>query len=159
LVEIKINDLYKEKMILEDSYEKWIAIFSETGHFTKDILKIVNIFTRDGNIAGVVIPIFDDVDFIRAEYDLITTPLWLDIAVENMERTLRIDLEVQVLLEQIRLLKKELQTTNQRVNLFEKIKIPETKANVKKIGVYLGDQQTAAVVRGKIAKRAMEVST
>ncbi|MDR0448788.1 MAG: V-type ATP synthase subunit D, partial [Treponema sp.] len=50
----------------------------------------------------------------------------------------------------------ELQTTSQRVNLFEKIKIPEAKTNIKKIGVYLGDQQTAAVVRGKISKRSME---
>jgi V/A-type H+-transporting ATPase subunit D len=41
------------------------------------------------------------------------------------------------------------------VNLFEKIKIPETKGSIKKIQVYLGDQQTAAVVRGKIAKRGL----
>ncbi|MDR2211713.1 MAG: V-type ATP synthase subunit D, partial [Spirochaetaceae bacterium] len=50
----------------------------------------------------------------------------------------------------------ELRITTQRVNLFEKIKIPETRENIKKIQVYLGDQQTAAVVRGKIAKRGME---
>jgi V/A-type H+-transporting ATPase subunit D len=41
------------------------------------------------------------------------------------------------------------------VNLFEKIKIPETRGNIKKIQVYLGDQQTSAVVRGKIAKRGL----
>jgi V/A-type H+-transporting ATPase subunit D len=41
------------------------------------------------------------------------------------------------------------------VNLFEKIKIPETRGSIKKIQVYLGDQQTSAVVRGKIAKRGL----
>ena len=50
----------------------------------------------------------------------------------------------------------ELRTTTQRVNLFEKVKIPETKANIKKITVYLGDQQVAAVVRGKISKKNLE---
>ncbi len=30
--------------------------------------------------------------------------------------------------------------------------IPTAKTNIKKINIYLGDQQTAAVVRGKIAK-------
>ena len=50
---------------------------------------------------------------------------------------------------------RELRTTSQRVNLFEKVKIPETKENIRKIGIYIGDQQTAAVVRGKIAKRKL----
>jgi V/A-type H+-transporting ATPase subunit D len=38
------------------------------------------------------------------------------------------------------------------VNLFEKVKIPEAKENIRVIKIYLGDQQIAAVVRGKIAK-------
>ena len=61
-------------------------------------------------------------------------------------------------LEQVRLLMRELRTTTQRVNLFEKVKIPETKANIKAISVYLGDQQVAAVVRGKISKKNLELA-
>jgi V/A-type H+-transporting ATPase subunit D len=57
-----------------------------------------------------------------------------------------------VLQEQTRLLREELRITTQRVNLFEKVKIPETKTNIRIIQIHLGDQQTAAVVRGKIAK-------
>lgn len=73
-----------------------------------------------------------------------------------MEQALSLDLEANVLDEQVRLLNIELRTTTQRVNLFEKVKIPETKANIKKITVYLGDQQVAAVVRGKISKKNLE---
>ena len=73
-----------------------------------------------------------------------------------MEQALSLDLEADVLDEQVRLLNIELRTTTQRVNLFEKVKIPETKANIKKITVYLGDQQVAAVVRGKISKKNLE---
>ena len=57
--------------------------------------------------------------------------------------------------ERIKLLEKELRTTTQRVNLFEKVKIPEAKENIRKIGIYLQDQQTSAVVRGKIAKKKL----
>jgi len=56
----------------------------------------------------------------------------------------------------VRLLQIELRTTTQRVNLFEKVKIPEARTNIKKITVYLGDQQVAGVVRGKISKRNLE---
>jgi V/A-type H+-transporting ATPase subunit D len=73
-----------------------------------------------------------------------------------MRRVLLLDLEAQIVEEQRKRLDHELRVTTQRVNLFEKIKIPETRENIKKLQVYLGDQQTAAVVRGKIAKRGME---
>ena len=39
------------------------------------------------------------------------------------------------------------------MNLFEKVKIPETQANIKKISIYMADQQVSAVVRSKISKR------
>ena len=109
-----------------------------------------------GNIAGVVIPVYDGADFSRGDYDLYATPLWIDLAADRMEQALSLDLEVDVLEEQVRLLQRELRVTTQRVNLFEKVKIPETKANIKKIAVYLGDQQVAAVVRGKISKKNLE---
>ena len=56
---------------------------------------------------------------------------------------------------QVELLGMELKTTTQRVNLFEKVKIPEAKENIRLIGIYLGDQQTSSVVRGKIAQKKL----
>ena len=73
-----------------------------------------------------------------------------------MEDMLKLDLEGDILKEQVRLLHAELRTTTQRVNLFEKVKIPETRENIRRISVYLGDQQVSAVVRGKIAKSNLE---
>ena len=155
-VEIKVNELRRLKEETNESFNKWIAVFAEEGIFTPDILRISELITGEGNIAGVPIPIFHHVEFETSQYDLVEKPLWLDSAVENMKKVLSLDLELQCLEEQERRLRKELQTTSQRVNLFEKIKIPEAKSHIKKIGVYLGDQQTAAVVRGKISKRGME---
>jgi len=155
-VEIRISELRQQKEQTNESFNKWIAIFSEEEVFTSDILRITELITGEGNIAGVPIPVFHHVEFEVAEYDLVEKPLWLDAAVDNMKTVLSLDLKLQCLEEQERRLRKELQTTSQRVNLFEKIKIPEAKASIKKIGIYLGDQQTAAVVRGKISKRGME---
>ncbi len=59
---------------------------------------------------------------------------------------------IQTLKKEMELINRELRLTSQRVNLFEKVKIPETKENIRVIEIYLGDMQTAAVVRGKIAK-------
>ena len=68
-----------------------------------------------------------------------------------------LDLEAEVLDEQVRLLEAELRSTSQRVNLFEKVKIPETEENIKKISIYMADQQVNAVVRSKISKRKVAI--
>ncbi|MDR2661912.1 MAG: V-type ATP synthase subunit D [Treponema sp.] len=154
-VDIRVKKLQAEKDALTEGFKKWIALFGEEA-FTPDILRIARLVIGEGNIAGVAIPLFEGVEFETARYDLAQKPLWLDFAVENMKKVLLVDMETRTLEEQQRRLQKELRTTSQRVNLFEKIKIPEAKANIKKISVYLGDQQTAAVVRGKISKRGME---
>lgn len=138
---------------LNADFEAWIAVFGEAERFTPATLSVAEIRKDTGNIAGVAIPVFSGVTFNHEAYDLYTTPLWVDMACQRLETVLTLDLEARVLDEQARLLHAELRTTTQRVNLFEKVKIPETRANIKRISVYLGDQQVAAVVRGKISKK------
>jgi V/A-type H+-transporting ATPase subunit D len=152
-IEAKAKAVRKEKAALESGFNSWIAVFSEANAFPKGIIKVSNIRKSEGNIAGVTIPIYEGADFSRGDYDLYETPLWVDLAANHMEKAISLDLEAEVLDEQVRLLGRELIATSQRVNLFEKVKIPETKENIRKIGVYMADQQVAAVVRSKISKR------
>jgi V/A-type H+-transporting ATPase subunit D len=154
-VEIRIRELTREKEKTDETFKSWIAVFGEKGIFTPGLLVIRGIKAAQGNIAGVAIPVFEGAEFETRHYDLAATPLWLDTALERMRQILLLDLEARILEEQRRRLDHELRITTQRVNLFEKIKIPETRGNIKKIQVYLGDQQTSAVVRGKIAKRGL----
>ena len=152
-IEAKAKAVRKEREDLEFGFRDWIAVFSETDAFPEGIITVSNIRKGTGNIAGVDIPTFEGADFRRGDYDLYETPLWVDIAADHMEKAISLDLEAEVLDEQVRLLEKELLATSQRVNLFEKVKIPETEENIKKISIYMADQQVSAVVRSKISKR------
>lgn len=152
-IETKAKAVRKEKEELEKGFRDWIAVFSEKDAFPKRVITVSNIRKGVGNIAGVTIPTFDGADFFREDYDLYETPLWVDIAADHMEKAILLDLEAEVLDEQVRLLEAELLATSQRVNLFEKVKIPETEENIKKISIYMADQQVSAVVRSKISKR------
>lgn len=144
----------KEQQDFKRSLEAWIAVFGEEWDLSPYVV-IEAVRTGEGNIAGVDIPIFQGVDFQMVEYDLINTPLWIDSGVQALKKMITYDIQVEILEEQVRLLSEELRVTTQRVNLFEKIKIPETRENIRRINIYLGDQQTAAVVRGKIAKKKL----
>ncbi len=152
-IESKAKAVREEKEELEKGFRDWIAVFSETDVFPDGIITVSNIRKGKGNIAGVAIPTYEGADFSRGDYDLYETPLWVDIAANHMEKAMSLDLEAEVLDEQVRLLGAELLATSQRVNLFEKVKIPETERNIKKISIYMADQQVSAVVRSKISKR------
>ena len=155
-IDLRAKEVRKKRADLDKEFQKWIAVFGEKEAFKPEMVTVKNIKKSYSNIAGVIIPIYEGADFGRGDYDLYSTPLWIDLAAVKMEQALSLDLEAEVLEKQVELLAKELRVTTQRVNLFEKVKIPETKANIKKITVYLGDQQVAAVVRGKISKKSLE---
>ena len=152
-IRAQANAVRSAREALEQGFDEWIAVFSEREAFPQGAVSVRNIRVGDGNIAGVAIPTFEGAEFSRGDYDLYGTPLWVDLAANHMEKALELDLKAQVLDEQVRLLDAELRATAQRVNLFEKVKIPETQENIRRISIYLADQQVNAVVRSKIAKR------
>lgn len=149
----------REKMI--GNLDDWVAVFAENKLFNSE-LRLENIVLPEKvvqgteNIAGVYIPVFRDLSFKKIEYNVEDYPLWVDTAVIKLREIARLDALVKTLKTQVELLDKELRTTSQRVNLFEKVKIPEAKENIRVIGIYIGDQQTSSVVRGKIAKKKLQ---
>jgi len=101
----------------------------------------------------VSIPELDDVTFERSVPDLFATPPWMDDGLEVVGDLIRLRIERLFLERQRTLLREELRTTSQRVNLFEKVKIPEARENIRVIRIVLGDLQAAGVARAKIAKQ------
>ena len=149
-----------ERVKMIGDLDDWVAVFGENEIF-EDGLKLDKlvqpdrVVTKEENIAGVTIPAFEELTFKDIDYDVDEYPLWVDTAVFKLLEIARLDAICATLRKQTELLEAELRTTSQRVNLFEKVKIPEAKENIRVIQVYLGDQQTAAVVRGKISKKKL----
>ena len=130
----------------------WAKLLSEPSVDIEDYLQIEEVRTKKDNIAGVEVPEFDKVLYKDFLYSLFATPPWLDTAVAVLRSLVALREELRVLLTKEALLKEELRTTTQRVNLFEKKLIPELRENIRKIKIFLGDEETAAVGRAKLAK-------
>lgn len=155
-LEIKIETKAKEEQEARDNLRAWVKLFAEPIPFEK-YLRISNVRRSVNNIAGVNVPVLERVSFDRSVPDLFHTEPWLDDALDMLEHLSNLRLERLIIEEQHRLLSQELRVTTQRVNLFEKVKIPETRENIRVIRIFLGDQQTAEVARAKMAKdRAMK---
>jgi len=149
-----------ERIQMIGDLDDWVAVFAENEIFDEDkkldnLVQPDKVIVKDENIAGVTIPAFEELTFKDINYDVDDYPLWVDTAIFKLREIARLDAIVSTLRKQTELLESELRTTSQRVNLFEKVKIPEAKENIRVIQVYLGDQQTAAVVRGKISKKKL----
>ena len=141
--------------------DDWVAVFAENDSFPAEkrldaLIRPRHVVCGEQNIAGVTVPVFQELSFEDIRYDVADYPLWVDTAAVRLREIARLDALEKTLRRQVELLERELRATAQRVNLFEKVKIPEAKENIRVIGIYLGDQQTSAVVRGKIAKKKLQ---
>ena len=150
-VQTAVHGVEMQEKTLRDDLASWIALFADPVE-PADYLAVAEVHLEDGNVAGVAVPVFNRVDFKRRSPDLFATPPWLDEALSVLEQLITLQEHIKVLKEQERLIRVELVTTSQRVNLFEKVKIPETHENIRVIKIFLGDEQTAAVARAKTAK-------
>ncbi len=159
-IQSQMEELKAKQKEVVDSMQDWISVYHENTAFDpsksiEHLVKVDKVVQETGNIAGVKIPLFKELTFKPIVYDLRFYPLWVDKGLRALRDIAQYDALVKTLETQVSLLEKELRTTTQRVNLFEKVKIPQAKENIRRIGIYLGDQQTSAVVRGKIAKKKL----
>ena len=150
-LEQRIEEVRGEEERWVAGLEAWVRLFAEPVNLAAWV-QLDHVKTGVGNIAGVNIPVLQEIAFKPVTLDLYDTPPWVDEGVQTVEQLVRWRIERDILAEQHRLLGEELRTTSQRVNLFEKVKIPECEENIRVIRIFLGDAQTADVARSKLAK-------
>ncbi|GAB5411615.1 MAG: V-type ATP synthase subunit D [Chlamydiales bacterium] len=152
--QIEIEQLEEEHKKEEELVNDFAQLMQNTN--TAELLKATNIekvTKKQENIAGVDIPIFISIKFSEATYPFLSTPLWWDSALKQLREASAAREKVAIAKEKKRLLEKELRDVSIRVNLFEKNLIPRAERNIRKIKVFLGDQELASVSQAKAAKR------
>ena len=147
---VKLDDKMQAMIARSDD---WAALFSESlpGPITR-LIKVRGIERGVKNVAGIKLPIVTRVEYEVSDYSRLSTPLWVDAGLEFLKELLELREHMKVLYEQEAVLQKELRKVTQRVNLFEKVMIPQAKENIRLIRICLAEEQTAAVGRSKIAK-------
>ena len=160
-VTAQLEQVEQQRRAAVAGLDDWVAVFAENDSFPADrrleaLIRPRSVVCGQENIAGVTVPVFQELTFEDICYDVADYPLWVDTAAVRLREIAALDAMAKTLRRRVELLERELRSTAQRVNLFEKVKIPEAKENIRVIGIYLGDQQTSAVVRGKIAKKKLQ---
>ena len=142
----------------KEQLSSWLVLFGAEADAMRvaDTVRVERVETDTLNIAGVDVPRFQGVVFEKHDYDIFTEEPWFDDAVAALRKIVELRAEREIIRKQYELIENELRVTTQRVNLFEKVKIPECRENIRRIRIMLGDLETSAVARSKIAKRKAE---
>lgn len=166
MLQLEVNEVRAEIEGLRVQYQKarqfaieFSPLLSDRDSIDlQDAANIQRVNRRLENIAGVEVPYFEGVDFAPFSYMLFEAPPWVDGAVLGLRKIAEAKAEVQVAEEKKAALEKELREVSIRVNLFEKVLIPRCLRNIKKIKVFLGDQELSAVSQAKVAKTKIEAT-
>lgn len=156
-VQQEYEALLTELRHTEATLAAYEALFQDrAGINLEQMAKVKEVKTSAKNMAGVHVNGFESVSFSESVYSLFGTPPWVDQALSDLKQRNRLAAHLELVEEQMTLLQAELKKVSQRVNLFEKVIIPETQENIRRIRIALGDAMTAAVARAKIAKAKLE---
>lgn len=131
-------------------------LYENIGIDAVDLARVEDVKKSYENVAGVEIPSFNSISFKPIVYNLFESPMWLDSVIKSLQNLATLEVKIQIADEKKQAIEKELREVSIRVNLFEKVMIPNALKNIKVIKVFLGDQQLAAVARAKVAKTKIE---
>lgn len=138
---------------VEDS----LLMLSDTSIAVEQLVTIKQVETGHENVVGVDLPRLLNIEISERPYSHFCKPHWVDSVVKKLKEMLELQIRAEIEQERLRLLQYAVKKVTQRVNLFEKILIPRARQNIRRIQIFLSDNERAAVVRAKITKQKMEL--
>lgn len=147
-----IADLEKQVEDLRAEVADRLPMLANTDIDLNALVHVSDVQVEMENVVGVRLPRLSRAQVDVRPYSYLGKPHWVDQVAEDLKRMLDLRLRLQVEQRRLELLAQAVRTVTQRVNLFDKVLIPRTRANIKRIEIYLSDAERAAVVRAKIAK-------
>lgn len=94
-VTAQLERVEAERLKIVDGLDGWIAVFAENGSFPEgmrldSLIRPKDVVCRDHNIAGVIVPVFEELTFEEISYDVADYPLWVDTAVVTLREIARL---------------------------------------------------------------------
>ena len=137
----------------------WVAVMAEDDIDLSNLVKVAGVRTTKSEIAGVPIETLEEVEFEEKEIDLLLTPLWVDAAIAVIKDQ-KTDLSMIAMEERnLEALSEELAEARRMKNALKEVFIPETRDNIRKIEIYLGDVERLAIGCAKLVKKKKQEKT
>ncbi|MGZ8144890.1 MAG: V-type ATP synthase subunit D [Methylosarcina sp.] len=117
------------------------------------LVKVSSVKVGTVQVLGNPMPVLEGVEIRVEPYSTFDTPPWIDPAVLQLKLMLELQIQLRIDQKRLQAFEEAVKKITQRVNLFDKVLIPRTEMNIKKIRIFLSDAERAAVIRAKMTKR------
>lgn len=148
--------LENEKQLLAEELNKLKPFETMWKEWDVDLISVTNIITHKQKFAGVAFPVLTKVEFEIKSFSPLAYPLWLLEGVQLMQMLVHKKINLDVLQQQMDILISERKKTTQKLNLYEKVQIPELEEAKRKIKRYMEDEDNLAKSSQKLLKNKME---
>jgi len=155
-LENNIRGLEKDIAEINAETKKWVAVMADNSVELSGIVRIKSEKTSNKEIAGVTIEVFGELTFEKIELDVFNTPLWVDDAIEVIQQQKIHQTQIEIQKRNLKVLGEELAEARRMKNALKEVFIPETKTNIRKIEIYLGDVERLAIGCAKLVKKKKE---
>ncbi|MFW5443214.1 MAG: V-type ATP synthase subunit D [Methylococcaceae bacterium] len=118
-----------------------------------DLVTVKQVDLSQENVVGVNLPCLKNIEIQCKTYSFLSKPHWVDLFVIQLTQMLELQLHLKVDQQRVDVLQHAVKKVTQRLNLFDKVLIPRSQQNIRKIRIFLSDAERAAVVRAKITKQ------
>jgi len=149
--EVKKLELQLENEI--KSYENMVALWNE---FDASLIEVEDVSLKSKKIAGVVVPLLEDISFKIGQYSIFNSPAWFTDGIVLLKSLARIGIEAEFSEMKLELLEHARKKTTQKVNLFEKVQIPGYADAIRKIKRYMEDEESLSKSSQKIMRANQE---
>lgn len=126
------------------------------GEFDRSLITVREVRFGAQKIAGVEIPVLEDIQYEEKPYNLFSAPLWLADGMRILKELARLGVESEFYRRKMELLEKARKKTTQKVNLYEKVQIPGYQEAIRKIKRFLEDEENLSKSSQKIVKSRLE---
>ena len=157
---LEVKRCKEEATALEDSLEKQIqhyeAMFALWNEFDPSLIKVNDVHLGIRKIAGVRVPVLDNVDFDIRPFSLFNSPKWYSDGIHLLKELASTAIERGFTIAKLGLLEHARKKTTQKVNLFEKVQIPGYQDALRKIKRFMEDEENLSKSSQKILKSIQE---
>jgi len=133
----------------QEAINKFAKLWEE---FQDGILLVENVEKTFKKIAGVRIPFVESVDFTLTIDSFFGKAAWIAAGIGQLKESAKLAIEIDVAKERLAILEYARKKTTQKVNLYEKVQIPEYKAGILKIKRFMEDEENLEKAAQKILK-------
>ena len=128
------------------------------GEFDCTLLRVADVTLTSQKIAGVRIPILEEVKFECKPFDLFTSPAWYSDGIELLKKIASLGIGFEVYNRRMSLLDYARRKTTQKVNLYEKVQIPGYEDAIRKIKRFMEDEENLSKSAQKIVKTRQQAA-